>query len=293
MGTTDVYKMIESKVIDQLENGIIPWRRCYHTKNGNVCVSHQTGRPYSLLNQMLLDEPGEYWTFEQAVKSGHKIKKGAKASKVVFWKVLSYTNKDVSPITGEDMEYNKNIPFLRYYNVFHQSDIEGLDKNELTDLEMERNKETIETADEIISNYLAANKDIQMIESDRTPCFVPAKKTIYVPQKCQFDSITDYYDACFHEIIHSTKEKLKRPISKSDEDRAREELVAEIGSACLCGECGIHEDELIKNSSAYCAGWLKALKNNIKWLVWASSRAEAAARYVINGEVSEVKESED
>ena len=55
----DVYKMIEDKVVDQLKNGIIPWRRCYHTRYGNICFSHQTGRAYSLLNQFILDEPGE------------------------------------------------------------------------------------------------------------------------------------------------------------------------------------------------------------------------------------------
>lgn len=289
----DVYKMIEDKVVDQLKNGIIPWRRCYHTRYGNMCFSHQTGRAYSLLNQFILDEPGEYWTFEQAIHSGYKIKKGAKASKVVFWKVLQYADKSKSVgLDGEQVDYMKQIPFLKYYNVFHENDVEGL-PDKMSDEDRERNNESFKPADEIISNYLAANKDIQMIESDRTPCYVPSLKTIYVPAKCQFDSINDYYHACFHEIIHSTKEVLKRPIAASDADRAKEELVAEIGGACLCGHCGISSDEVVKNSSAYCAGWLQALSGNIKWLIWASSRADSASRYVINGEVSEVKESEN
>lgn len=283
MKANEIYEMIEKKVIEQLENGIIPWRRCYHVSSGDLCISHQSGEPYSLLNQFLLELPGEYWTFEQAKKEGYSVRKGAKSSKIVFWKILKTDGiKDNGDGTFSECEI-KQIPYLKYYSVFHESDIDGLPPKPANEFDRNRNKESVDEAEKIISKYLENNPDISI--SDRIiPCFVPSIKTIYVPEKCQFDLLGDYYHTCFHEMTHSTKFALDRTISMSDEDRAKEELVAEIGAAYLCGEAGIDESEVIKNTESYCAGWLKALRNNIKWLIWASSRAEKAAKYILTNE---------
>ena len=54
----DIYKEVSDRIIAQLENGIIPWQKPW-IACGNA-VSHTTGKPYSLLNQMLLGRPGEY-----------------------------------------------------------------------------------------------------------------------------------------------------------------------------------------------------------------------------------------
>ena len=67
-----------------------------------------------------------------------------------------------------------------------------------------------------------------------------------------------------------------------NEDYSREELVAEIGSAMLCNAVGIECDKAFKNSVAYIQSWLKALKNDKKMIIWASSRAEKAAKYILN-----------
>lgn len=280
MKTNDIYQMIEDKVVSQLENGIIPWRRCYHVSGGDTCRSHQTGEEYSLLNQMILEEPGEYWTFEQAKKEGYHIKKGAKASKVVFWKVWSKLDEK-----SEEERYD-HIPILKYYNVFHESDVEGLPPKALNTFKNE-NIEPIEAAEQIIKTYLDNNPDIRMETADVTPCFVPSQKIIKIPERSQFDSMEDYYSTAFHEMTHSTKFALNRPLSHNDDDRAKEELVAEIGAAFLCGHAGINAEQVIKNNQSYCACWLTRLRGNIKWLVWASSRADAAYKYIVNNELPE------
>ena len=79
-----VYQMVTDRIIEQLEAGVIPWEKPW-IASGN-CVAHTTAKPYSLLNQMLLGRPGEYITFNQCQKEGGKVKKGAKAQMVVFWK---------------------------------------------------------------------------------------------------------------------------------------------------------------------------------------------------------------
>lgn len=292
MSNQSIYEMIEDQVISQLVNGIIPWKRCYHIRGCDCAISHQTKEPYSFLNQMLLMVPGEYWTFNQAVKSGLNVRKGAKAKKIFFWKVMTAEkDKDLIEAGVSDEARKKiQIPILKYYNVFHESDIEGLPDKPLDAMDEEKNKESIVGADSIINNYLEANKDIKLVESDRIPCFSPLTNTIHIPMKCQFDSIEEYYSTAFHEMTHSTAKKLGRDINalqNSHANYAREELVAEIGAAYLCGAAGISEESVIKNNAAYCAGWLRALKNNIKDLVWASSRAEKASKFIL-GEQNEL-----
>lgn len=296
MSTQDIYAMIEQNVISQLENGIIPWKRCYHVNEHSVCVSHSTGRMYSLLNQMILGEPGEYWTFNQARSAGYSIRKGSHARKVVFWKVLNVENGSVRERgDGTFVEDTSQVPFLRWYNVFHESDVDGLPVkyvDNLTDEERARkNAESIQIAENVISDYLAANKQISVLwRPNATPSFSPSDKIISMPQKCQFDTLQEYYSTFFHEMVHSTKEACGRKQSngRRSNDYAREELVAEIGAAFLCGYCGINEEDVIKNNSSYCVNWLGRLRNNIQDLVWASGKAEKAVKHILGDKATEI-----
>ena len=65
-------------------------------------------------------------------------------------------------------------------------------------------------------------------------------------------------------------------------DYTKEELVAEIGSANLMNIIGIETKRSFKNSAAYIQSWLRVLKNDIKFIVSASSKAEKAVNYILN-----------
>jgi len=112
----DLYQEVTNRIMEQLENGIIPWEKPWISAGS--AVSHATGKPYSLLNQMLLGRPGEYVTFKQCQAEGGKVRKGEKSSMVVFWKWIEQEDEE----TGE----KKEVPFLRYFNVFHIDQCEGL-----------------------------------------------------------------------------------------------------------------------------------------------------------------------
>ena len=112
----DIYKMITDRIIEQMEQGIIPWQQPWISASG--AVSHSTGKAYSLLNQMLLGAAGEYITFRQVQAEGGKVRKGEKAHMVVFWSFIKAKDEE----TGED----KEVPLLRYYNVFHIDQCEGI-----------------------------------------------------------------------------------------------------------------------------------------------------------------------
>ena len=113
----DIYQEVTNRIIDQLEAGIIPWRKPWIM--ANQAVSHLTGKPYSLLNQMLLGgRSGEYLTFQQARKEGGHVRKGEKSSIVVFFKFIDALDED----TGEI----KSVPYLKYIPVFHTDQCDGV-----------------------------------------------------------------------------------------------------------------------------------------------------------------------
>ena len=66
-----------------------------------------------------------------------------------------------------------------------------------------------------------------------------------------------------------------------DPTYAKEELVAEIGAAYLCGVCGI-ANVTIDNSAAYLQSWMQVLHDNPTMLVHAAAQAQRAADYIQN-----------
>ena len=93
----DVYSMVTERIISQLENGAIPWKKPW-AKCLDGIFNRITRKPYSLLNQLLLLHGGEYATFKQWDQIGGRVKKGEKAEIVVFWKLQEAQEKDE---TGE------------------------------------------------------------------------------------------------------------------------------------------------------------------------------------------------
>jgi antirestriction protein ArdC len=66
-----------------------------------------------------------------------------------------------------------------------------------------------------------------------------------------------------------------------DPTYAKEELVAEMGAAYLCGVCGI-ANATIANSAAYLQGWMQVLRHDATLLVQAAAQAQRAADYIQN-----------
>ena len=107
-----VYQIVTDRIIAELEKGIIPWERP-RTGVRDGAFSRATGKPYSLLNQLLLGKPGEYLTDRQAIAAGGQVRKGEKGSVVVFWKLDAKADKDRD--TGELKI--KQFPILKYWRI--------------------------------------------------------------------------------------------------------------------------------------------------------------------------------
>ena len=281
MAKANVYEMVTNRIIAELEKGKIPWEKPWAgVRNG--AYNRITKRPYSLLNQMLLQHRGEYATFKQWQDLGGHIRKGEKSEIVVFWKI--FESKETDPDTGE-IEVKK-IPLLRYYNVFHISQVEGVEP--LAPEQLNDEVEPIEAGDKIITDYIN-REHLNFIECKSNKAYYsPTNDTVVVPLKEQYSMINEYYSTTFHELTHSTghKDRLNRlqsgaVASFGSENYSKEELVAEIGSATLMSIAGIETPKTFRNSTAYIQNWLQVLRNDNKFIVSASSKAEKAVNYIL------------
>ena len=74
------------------------------------------------------------------------------------------------------------------------------------------------------------------------------------------------------------------------EPYAREELVAELGAAFLCGEAGLEPD--ISNSAAYIDHWRQQLSRDSRLVITAAQQAQRAADFILGRVARSAEESE-
>lgn len=271
----DIYAAVTDRIIAQLEQGVIPWNKPW-TGTQYGAVSGTTGKPYSLLNQMLLGKSGEWYTFNQIQKLGGKVRKGEKSSMVVFWKQIPV--KEKHPETGESIEHC--VPMLKYFNVFHVSQCEGIEPKTIAP-ELILDIPTDESADAIISDYLTrSGVTLEHVKGDEA-FYSPNADRVQLPLREQFPNMAEYYSTAFHELSHSTghSSRLNRLSGKAffgSEEYSKEELVAEICAAALLNHVGIETASSFKNSAAYIQSWLRALRNDKRLIVAASGAASKA-----------------
>ena len=281
MTKANVYDMVTDRIIAELEKGQIPWQKPW-TGVRDGAYNRITKRPYSLLNQMLLQHTGEYATFKQWQDLGGHIRKGEKSEIVCFWKILEQI--DINEETGE--KEIKKIPLLRYYNVFHISQVDGVEP--LAPEQLNNEVEPIEAGDKIITDYID-REHLNFIECKSNKAYYsPSSDTVVVPLKEQCQLINEWYSIAFHEISHSSghKSRLNRiqtgAISAfGSQDYSKEELVAELSSATLMSVAGLETPKTFRNSTAYIQNWLQVLRNDNKFIVSASSKAEKAVNYIL------------
>ena len=277
-----VYEMVTERIIKQLESGVIPWEKPW-TGVRSGAFNRVSKKSYSLLNQMLLKYEGEYATFKQWTGLGGHIRKGEKSEIIVFWKVLP-----VEEMQEDGTKIVKQIPLLKYINVFHISQVEGvepLQKEELNDIE------PIEKAESILQDYWTREQiTVEHVKGDKA-FYSPMCDMIQLPLFEQFKDANEYYSTAFHESVHSTmkesrcnrtEERKDKLVAFGSEEYSKEELVAELGSASLMNIIGIETRKSFKNSTAYIQSWIRVLKNDVKFIVSASSKAEKAVNYILN-----------
>jgi antirestriction protein ArdC len=271
---TTVYDIVTEKITQKLEEGEIPWKKPWNMQLPRNLI---TNKPYQGINFLLLsgeDHENPYWlTFKQAQEKGGHVKKGEKGTPITFWKVIE---KELKEKEGKELQF-----ILRYYTVFNLGQCEGIESPPLGEP-----SNPIQKCEEIISGY-KTTPDIR-INTRNSAYYSPKEDYISLQPKHTFQNMEGYYATLFHEMTHSTghEKRLGRFNSRDYnrpfgcEEYSKEELIAELGSAFLCAEAGIDNSEL-DNSAAYIQSWLKALKNDKRLIVTASSQAAKSTRYIL------------
>jgi antirestriction protein ArdC len=278
-----IFKMVTDRMIEKLKAGTVPWRKPW--VNRGMAVNWVTGKLYRGINQWLLD-PGEYASFKQITAAGGKVKKGAKSEIVVFWKPMIKKNKE----NGEEEKF-----FLfRYYRVFEiNTQVEGL-KSKMKIESFEH--DPVEEAEKIIAAYVNGPT---ISRNPGRAVYTPINDHVNFPPLADYPNRDEYYSTALHELIHSTghEKRIGRPgIVNFDkfgsEQYSKEELIAEMGAAMLCGMAGI-DNSTIDNSAAYIASWLEKLQNDDTLVVAAASQAQKAADLILGTTFEEKNEEEE
>jgi len=117
----------------------------------------------------------------------------------------------------------------------------------------------------------------------------PATDTITMPDRERFfatasgSAAQNWYATLLHELVHwsGADHRLARTFGKrfGDDAYAMEELVAELGSAFLCGDLGLSASPRPDHAS-YLASWLKVLKADNRAIFTAASAATKAVEWL-------------
>jgi antirestriction protein ArdC len=273
-----------SAVVSQLETGVAPWRKPWAGGNRPSMPLRSSGDPFSGMNAVLLsslqamrgyDSP--YWfTFNQAVEAGGRVRKGAKASPAILYKT-----RVVDGDTGDGSD-DRVLRFLKSYGVFNACQIEGLQEAYFPKASVEP-AEVAALQDDVAA--IMANFPVAVSHGGDRACYHVQADRISMPPRTAFDSDEDYVATLLHEYGHATgaKHRLDRFAAKeTPEDYAREELVAELASHLSSMQLGINPAaSVFTNHVAYLASWARMLKDRPAELLKAAGKAQAAADMIL------------
>lgn len=283
----DVYALVTNKIIADLERGELTWVQPW--KAGHVAgpVSRplrSTGEPYRGVNVLSLwataMEKGYvapiWMTFKQAKDLTAHVRKGEKGALVVY--ANTYKKKEQGD-GGE--EVLREVSFLRGYTVFNVEQIEDLPPHFYARAEPVH--ETPLEREEACERFFASTGAVIYHGGGRAFYRLP-DDFVQMPDMQAFRDAESYYATAAHEITHWTRHpgRLDRDFGQKrfgDDNYALEELVAEIGAAFLCADLGI-ANEAREDHAAYIASWLKALKDDKKFVFVAASHAQRAVDYL-------------
>lgn len=275
---TDIYQTVTDSIIAALETGVKPWACPWQRTPGmsGLPSNYATGMGYSGMNIMLLwcsaseqaFNDSRWMTYKQAKAEGGQVRKGEHGTTAIFYTMLERENNE-----GET-EY---IPMLKTFTVFNVEQIDGLTLSD----EAVFPAETFEPLPQ--AEALFRNSGATIIAKGQNAFFAPSTDEIHLPERRLFSDAANFYATGMHELVHwsGAKSRLNREMKGKfgSEDYAFEELIAELGSAFLMADLGIVGE--VQHES-YIASWLKALRNDKRYIFKAASAASKAHRYLMD-----------
>ena len=285
----DIHAEVTETILTQLRAGIRPWMRPWESgaegdHQGAGLPLRDNGQPYSGINVLVLWAAAEafgyrkptWMTFNQAKRHGGRVRKGEKGQHVVYGDRVEKV--ELNPETGG--EERRRYGFLKTFTVFNVEQIDGLDERwhrayaEIHPINKERRREGLEEFFHALG--------IEVRHGGDEAYYVLADDYIQMPRYELFHDSEAYYTTLAHESIHWTRHasRLNRKFRGSYQvPYAKEELVAEIGSAFLSAELGI-APAVREDHADYIGAWLRVLEDDNKAIFRAASHATKAVAWL-------------
>lgn len=282
----NLYDEVTARIITELEAGRLPWVQPWGksgTTGPGLPRNALTGRNYSGVNVLILwgavieqGWPSQSWlTFRQAQEAGGCVRKGERGQCVVYAdRFTPEAEKERARRDGDDA---RAVPFLKRFTVFNVAQCDSLREGLASDPAPSPEREIISVAEDVIA---ASGVDFR-IGGDKA-FYVPAFDFVQVPPQPAFFDQVNYYRTCLHELTHATghAKRLARDLTNPfrSKNYAREELIAEMGSAFLCATLGIAPTA---RHADYLANWLDVLREDNRAIFRAASAASKAADWLL------------
>lgn len=293
----DIYQAITDRILESLEQGVLPgvgkpWDPSSRTPL--IPCNAVSRRQYNGINVPLLWDMAnkrgfsqDRWlTFRQAKEAGGTVRKGERSTLACFYKPMKREIVDAAGEAVLDEEGNpkeKHFAILRGFNLFNIDQCDGLPDDvtnpPATSIE---GFDSVDALDDFIDG--CGIKVVHSLDRD-VAGYYPKQDRVLLPAKERFHDAEGYYSIALHELTHATghESRLARP-GITDPDAtfgspkyALEELVAQLGSAFLCGHFGIRNEAF---DAAYIASWIQALRDDKRAIFRATGAARLAAEFL-------------
>ena len=276
----DIHQHITNQIVAAIEAGAGEFRLPWHRAAGTIVrpVNVASKKPYRGVNILALwaaadansYQAGIWGTYRQWAEAGAQVRKGAKASYVVFY-------KEITVAADEEAEDDGTRLFAKATPVFAAEQVEGYTPPALPDPPANP-VAPIERAEAFIAATGAT-----VIHGGNRACYVPHTDKIHMPCIDLFRDAESYASVKLHELTHwsGVESRCNRQFGKrfGDAAYAMEELIAELGAAFLCADLGI-ADTPRADHVQYLDIWLRVLKADKKAIFAAASKASQAVDFL-------------
>lgn len=281
-----LYDEVTERIVSELEAGRLPWVQPWGGSGGSgpgLPRNALTARNYSGVNVLILwgaviehGWPSQSWlTFRQAQEAGGCVRKGEHGVTVVY--ADRFTPEAEKERASRDGDEAKPVAFLKRFTVFNVAQCEGLGAGLASDPAPLPEREIVPVAEEVIA---ASGVDFRI--GGTRAFYVPSHDFVQVPPQPAFFEQVNYYRTCLHELTHATghAKRLGRDLTNGfgSKDYAREELIAEMGSAFLCAALGIMPT--VRHAD-YIGSWLEVLREDNRAIFRAAGAATKAADWLL------------
>jgi antirestriction protein ArdC len=285
----DTYAIVTEKIINLLEQGIVPWRRPWSATG--LPRNLVSKKPYRGVNLFLLSGTkyiSPFWlTMKQANELGGSVRKGEHSQIVVFWKVDQIVNAEADPKNDEADEKSRRRFVLKYYRLFNleQCELPQVVLDKLPKIETHQH-DPIEACEKILTKM---PNPPEVVHAGDKALYSPTIDRVTMPPRGLFESAEEYWSTFWHECGgHATghpkrlnRESIREAAPFGSPVYSVEELVAECSAAYLCAEAGI-SPAVISNQAAYIQGWLSKIRSDRRFVIMAAAQAQKAADFILN-----------